>query len=50
LDRYVLATAEPFCVSALVCINKADKYPEGVVEIEAFCEQKGLPVAFVPIV
>ncbi len=40
----VLATTEHFGVPALVCINKADVYPEGAAEIEAYCEQKGLPL------
>lgn len=39
-----LATTEHFGVPSLVCINKADLYPEGTTEIEEFCEQQGLPV------
>jgi MinD superfamily P-loop ATPase len=39
-----LATAEHFGVAALVCINKADLCPEGTTEIEAYCEQRGVPV------
>lgn len=39
-----LATTEHFGVPSLVCINKADLFPQGTVEIEVFCEQKGFPV------
>jgi MinD superfamily P-loop ATPase len=39
-----LATTAHFGVRSLVCINKADLYPAGTAEIEAFCEQNGLPV------
>jgi MinD superfamily P-loop ATPase len=39
-----LATTEHFGVRSLICINKADLYPEGTAEIEKFCERKGLPV------
>jgi MinD superfamily P-loop ATPase len=39
-----LAMTEHFGVPSLVCINKADVYPEGTTEIEEFCEQKGLRV------
>jgi MinD superfamily P-loop ATPase len=39
-----LATTEHFGIPSLVCINKADIYPEGVAEIEAYCQRKGLPV------
>jgi MinD superfamily P-loop ATPase len=40
----VLATTEHFGVPALVCINKADLYPEGAAEIDAYCQQRRLPV------
>ena len=40
----VLATTAHFHVAALVCINKADLYPEGVAEIKAYCAREGLPV------
>jgi MinD superfamily P-loop ATPase len=40
----VLATTEHFGIPALVCINKADLYPEGAAEIEAYCQKKRLPV------
>lgn len=40
----VLATAAHFNVPALVCINKADIYPEGTAEIEAFCQEQDIPV------
>jgi MinD superfamily P-loop ATPase len=39
-----LATTEHFGVPALVCINKADLYPDGTAEIEVYCEERGLPV------
>lgn len=38
----VLATVDHFGVPALVCINKADLYAEGVAEIEAFCAEQGI--------
>ena len=37
--RRVLQTTEHFGVRALVCINKADLYPDGAVEIETFCQE-----------
>jgi MinD superfamily P-loop ATPase len=40
----VLATTEHFGVPALVLINKADLYPPGTAEIEAYCDRKGLSV------
>jgi MinD superfamily P-loop ATPase len=40
----VLETTAHFDVPALVCINKADIYPEGAAEIEAFCRSEGIPV------
>jgi MinD superfamily P-loop ATPase len=40
----VLATTEHFGVPALVLINKADLYPPGTAEIEAYCARKGLSV------
>ena len=40
----VLATVQHFGVPALVCINKADIYPEGCHLIEAACHEQGLPV------
>jgi MinD superfamily P-loop ATPase len=43
LER-VLATVRHFGVQALVCINKADLYPEGSRQIEAACDASGLPV------
>jgi MinD superfamily P-loop ATPase len=36
-----LETTAHFGVQALVCINKADLYPEGCQEIEAACKEKG---------
>ena len=41
----VLQTTDHFGVPALVCINKADLYPQGADEIEQFCQEKGIPVA-----
>jgi MinD superfamily P-loop ATPase len=40
----VLATADHFNVPALVCINKADLFPEGTAEIDAYCQRKALPM------
>lgn len=37
--RRVLQTVQHFGVRALVCINKADIYPAGADEIEAFCRE-----------
>ena len=38
----VLQTTNHFGVQALVCINKADIYPQGAAEIEAFCRDEGI--------
>lgn len=40
----VLATAAHFRVPTLVCINKADIYPAGAAEIEAYCRERGIEV------
>ena len=40
--RRVLQTVNHFGVRAVVCINKADIYPAGVDEIEAFCRESGI--------
>jgi MinD superfamily P-loop ATPase len=40
----VLQTTTHFGVEALVCINKADIYPTGAAQIEAFCQEQGVPV------
>jgi MinD superfamily P-loop ATPase len=40
----VLETTAHFDVRALVCINKADIYPEGTAEIEAFCHEQTIQV------
>ncbi|MFB1487294.1 MULTISPECIES: hypothetical protein [unclassified Thiocapsa] len=40
--RRALQTVKHFGVPALVCINKADVYPVGAREIEAFCRAKGI--------
>ena len=40
----VLATTAHFRVPALVCINKADIYPEGTDQIEAYCRGEGIEV------
>ncbi|NOZ70647.1 MAG: P-loop NTPase [Chloroflexi bacterium] len=41
----VLQTTEHFGVRALVCVNKADLYPSGADEIEAFCRENKIRVA-----
>lgn len=38
----VVRVADHFRVRALVCINKADLYPEYCVQIEEFCHQRGI--------
>ena len=43
LER-VLATTEHFGLPSLVCINKADLYPEGTATIEAFCRERSIEV------
>jgi MinD superfamily P-loop ATPase len=43
--RRVLSTTTHFGVRALVCINKADIYPAGADEIEAFCQEEGITSA-----
>ena len=52
--RRVLETTIHFNVPTLVCINKADIYPQGVNEIELFCRELGIEVVgkipFDPIV
>jgi MinD superfamily P-loop ATPase len=40
----VLETTDHFDVPSLVCINKADLYPQGAAEIEAFCQERDIPV------
>jgi MinD superfamily P-loop ATPase len=42
--RRVLETTNHFGVPALVCINKADIYPDGSAEIEAFCREQDISV------
>jgi MinD superfamily P-loop ATPase len=39
-----LQTTGHFGVKAIVCINKADLYPAGAVQIEDFCREKGIDV------
>ena len=43
--RRALQTVQHFGVRALVCINKADLYPEGTQEIEAYCRENGIQTA-----
>ena len=43
LER-VLSTTDYFGLPSLVCINKADLYPEGTAIIQAFCHQRGTEV------
>ena len=40
----ILQTSGHFGVRALVCINKADLYPRGTEEIEAFCQEGEIEV------
>jgi MinD superfamily P-loop ATPase len=40
----ILKTTEHFGVRALVCINKADLYPEGAAEITSFCQDHNFEV------
>lgn len=40
----ILQTVEHFGVPAMVCINKADIYPEGAEQIETFCQEHQLPM------
>ena len=42
--KRVLQTTYHFGVRSLVCINKADLYPQGLHEIEAFCREQDTPV------
>jgi MinD superfamily P-loop ATPase len=39
-----LETTAHFGVPAIVCINKADIYPEGAKEIQALCQERGIQV------
>jgi len=41
----VLKTVDHFGVRAMVCINKADIYPPGAVEIDNFCQEQGIEIA-----
>ncbi len=40
----IVETTRHFGVPALVCVNKADVYPQGLKMIESFCRDEGLPV------
>jgi MinD superfamily P-loop ATPase len=40
----VLETTAHFDVESLICINKADIYPDGTDEIEEFCRKEGIRV------
>lgn len=42
--RRALETVEHFGIQALVCINKADLYPEGKAEIESYCQEHGIEI------
>jgi MinD superfamily P-loop ATPase len=44
MDR-ALQTTEHFGVEAMVCINKADIYPTGAAQIEAYCEARDIKIA-----
>ncbi len=39
-----LATTAHFHVPTLICINKADIYPEAAAQIEAYCRERGIEV------
>jgi MinD superfamily P-loop ATPase len=41
----VLQTTAHFRVPALVCINKADVYPDGAAQIKAYCREQGIEMA-----
>ncbi len=43
LER-VLQTTAHFRIPSLVCINKADIYPEGVHQLQTYCTQQGIEV------
>lgn len=43
LER-VLATTAHFGVPSLVCINKADIYPDAASQIQSFCQDKGVEI------
>lgn len=43
LDR-ILKTVQHFKLNALICINKADLYPEGAEAIERYAQQEGIAV------
>ena len=40
----VYQTLKHFKIPAVICINKADMYPQGVAEIKSFAEKNGLQV------
>ena len=42
--KRMLETAKHFTIPAMVCINKADIYPEGTREIESYCSETDIPV------
>jgi MinD superfamily P-loop ATPase len=42
--RRVLETTQHFGVPAMVCINKADIYPQGVADIKKYCRENDLPL------
>ena len=42
--KRVLSTTNHFGIKALVCINKADIYPEGSRKIFSFCQEQGIEV------
>ncbi len=42
--RRVLSTTNHFGVKSIVCINKADIYPEGAASIENFCQAEGIEI------
>ena len=40
----VLETTTHFRVPAMACINKADIYPAGAAQIEAYCREHGIEI------
>lgn len=49
-----LKTTDHFGICSLVCVNKADLFPEGTTEIEAFCRERNMElvgrVPFDPVI
>lgn len=43
--RRALETTRHFGVHSMVCVNKADIYPQGTAEIETYCREEGIEFA-----